>query len=344
MNAKILAECGQKVDFLESCKTSPLSIKNIINFFRKKKDFKNIAMNPVPDGMRLIRSYLLPPQGYFSILFNLVLFNIFLKHRLAKEYSQIIYYVPIDLICIFSELARQNVVYDCVRAFSEWGGYHDSLYQNERYLLSKCRFVLCDSYYIKEVHLPSLNNNVVPYQLIPPLETKKRFGKSKLPLTKIKRVGYFGSISMHVDVSVFEVLVRAGYEVVFWGVDDTCRVPLSVKLMGYISNQETLLSSLLENCEALILPYIGNLNGVYPAKLPLCFATGLPTFSTVFYDAKKMGDMVYLYNNHSCLLQQLRDFDYAAHTLRQEVIVSYLNSNSMKTYREKLCKVLISSN
>jgi hypothetical protein len=344
LNSTILSELGYEVDFLQSCKSSKFSFGKIFDLVKKKISRKNIdtVNNFIPKSINVISCKLLPPSGAVSLLINFIIFHLFLKPKLQKKYDTIIIYTPTDHVNFLATFKAKKVIYDCVRAFSEWGGYHASLYKNERSLLDSATVVLCDSFYLKDVHLPSISHNIEVFQLIPPIEVNKQPNQSISP--KIKTIGYFGSISDHIDIIVFNKLIANGYDVLFWGIDDLAILPNQVRKFGYIPDQNTLLSSLIKECDALIIPYNKPLNGVYPAKLSLSFCSGLPVFCSEFYDSLALSSLLYTYKSHDDLLKKLTIFNIKSHTKRNKKVDEFTLSLSIDNYKYKFKEIINAKN
>jgi hypothetical protein len=336
LNAKLLSEFGYSVDFLQGCKTSPFSFKSVYRFIRGKILHTNsFVSNKLPNGLKLLNCPLMPPMGVLSFILNYFIYKFFLRKKLCHFYDVVIYYVPIDLVHLHENNLYTKVFYDCVRAFAAWGGYHSSLYKNERYLASSCNFILCDSYYINDIYLSKLSSDIPRLHLLPPLEVNTIAALKNSHPTIIKKLAYFGTISEHVDITIFQKLIDEGYEILFWGVDDYKLLPSSIINMGYISDQNLLHQSISSSCDAIIIPYCRELNGVYPAKLSLSLATGLPVFCSKFYDSLKLSDLIYVYKDFDDLLQIIHLYTPNQHQKRLPEIKLFLDSISIANYYYK---------
>lgn len=339
LNTKILAKNGYKVDFLEGCKTSKMSLKKIIgllgeklrNFSVQKKD--NSLVKNARSDINVFSLFFLPPGGFFSSQINGLLFNIFHFRKLATNYDLILIYTPSDHVK-FLNVDDSYLIYDCVRAFSVWGGYHKSLYENEKLLFSKAHKVTCDSFYLKDIHLPELVEEGKISHLIPPLEVELTNYSYSLS-NDIKVIGYFGSVSDHIDITIFDKLLESGYEIHFWGVDDEGLLPEKVVNHGYVSDQKELFAQLSLYCCALIIPYKYVLDGVYPAKLAISLATRLPVFSSKFYDSKKLSNMLYVYDNMEGLLKTLNGYNIEEHNNKIEEINLFVEGIDIDSYTSR---------
>ncbi|MDI3428899.1 hypothetical protein QLG02_00955 [Aeromonas sp. V90_14] len=343
LNANILAELGYQVDFLQSCKTSRLGFSKIFYFLFLKliKGFgfnkKCIMHNVKNSNIRVITSNFLPPGGKLNLLCNRLVFMLLLGRKLHRKYDVVFYYVPIDILRFLERSEDTLVIYDCVRAFSQWGGYDERLYENEKELVDSADHILCDSYYLKEIHLPSIANSKEIEQLIPPVEVKRK--EFTTEYKRINKVGYFGSISEHIDVEVFFSLIEQGYEIYYWGGDESL-LPVEVNRMGYEADQNLLLQQIVDTCDALIIPYKGAMNGVYPAKLSISLSSGLPVYCSSFYDSNRLSDILYVYSSSNELLTMLSDFCPTSHQVKQIAADKFLNHLDITSYTRVLKRLL----
>ena len=343
LNATLLANSGYEVDFLQDCSTSKPSLENIKRRVLAKVFSRNLSVheNQCPSNVNLISCKFLPPYGFISKLINRMIFKYYLTKKISNSYELAIVYTPSDHVMFLNELTKGRIIYDCVRAFSNWGGYHDSLYKNEEKLLSISKAVICDSFYLQQVHINEINPNVRVIQILPPIEAMV-IDRKPIP-TKIKRIGYFGSISDHIDIKAFEVLLQFGCEVCFWGVDNENLLPESVLNFGYVSDQSQLMKDISDNCDALIIPYNKPLNGVYPAKLAISLMSGLPIFCSRFYDALELKDMLYIYDDLDCLIKMIHQYSLEEHRVKYTKSLDFIELLAMDRYKHRFFEVISES-
>ncbi|WP_338589234.1 hypothetical protein VXM60_13270 [Shewanella khirikhana] len=343
LNAHVLCDAGFEVDFIEGCKTSRFTLLKLFNhiFIKIKNTITRKAGNKLINNknirIRTLNSALLPPGGLLIGILNRVIFYFTIGKKLRNDYDVILVYVPTDHIK-FIKVDNSLIVYDCVRAFSKWGGYHRALYKNEIDLLNIADKIMCDSYYLKNIHLPSMLDGIVVDHIMPPAEVPLRGASPSV--TTINRIGYFGSISEHIDTNIFKSLINSGYEVFFWGLDDDNLLPDSVVNMGYVSGQEALLDSIIAECDAIIIPYIRELDGVFPAKLSLSLASGLPVFCSKFYDATLLSDMLYVYNDFNGLHKLLTQYSLQSHISKYHASKLFLEKSNLKVYKRKILDLI----
>ncbi|PSU01218.1 glycosyltransferase family protein [Photobacterium iliopiscarium] len=332
--AKILSESGYNVDFLESCKTSKLTFSNIFRVLKDKYNKyldKTSSFNEKLTGVRVIKSKQVPPF-VFSKIINKLLMHKYHKDIYNNKYDIIIIYVPVDIALFLKKDNYKYYVFDAIRAFSVWGGYSQALYHNEKAIYDKSDRLLCDSFFIKDVYL----KDYTVEHLITPISTISvdKFKNVK----KIRTITYFGSVSNHVDIELLNKLSNK-YKVLIWGsVDKNINISSNIQYMGYEKDQNKLINSIIEHSDAIIIPYIGNMDGVFPAKLIISLYSRLPVFSSTFYDSLKMNDSIYVYIDHSELYCMLENFNDEKFKLKIKSSSLFLDHISYDEYKYKLLK------
>lgn len=319
--AKLLAESGYQVDFLQGLKTSRISVKKLLNIILKNKCVEQ--ENPKAEHVHIETAIQIPPMRVSRII-NYILYKLFHNRIDCKHYDIVLSYVPVD-INFFINKSESTFVYDVIRAFKVWGGYTNSLYSNEDELLNVADKIICDSFYLKDKYLSSYNVQ----HLITPLD--KPILKHEKIVNKIKSIAYFGTVSSHVDTELLNCLGEK-YKVMVWGVLDSGLELENVEYMGYESDQTILMNDIVNNSDCIIIPYVGNMDGVFPAKLLMSLYSKLPIFSSSFYDTEKMNDMVYVYKNKEHLFQMIKDFEESQHNLKLIKINDFINGVSKKNY------------
>ncbi|MEM7888911.1 hypothetical protein Q4Q78_14590, partial [Morganella morganii] len=255
---------------------------------------------------------------------NYILYILFHKNIKKKKYDLIISYVPTD-ISIFILKKESYFIFDCVRAFSIWGGYSLSLYKNEQVVYNKYNKIICDSYFIKEVYLKKykVTQVITPLNFLPFIIYKNN-------PKKIKKICYFGSISKHIDLEIFNNLIKKGYLLYFWGqIDSDIKIPTEVINMGYETDQSKLANNIVAYSDAIIIPYSGNMDGVFPAKLLMSMSIEMPIFISNFYDSVKLKEFLYVYNNMEDLICKINNFninDYYERRIKMKNFMMKVNN------------------
>lgn len=113
----------------------------------------------------------------------------------------------------------------------------------------------------------------------------------------VKRACYFGGVNrQRINIDLVNALGRSGVEVWIIGPvrDSLPKLDGNIKLIPTVEHEK--LPELLAGCDCLILPY--NINeftdGIMPAKVFECFATGKPIISTPIKNLKKFSDIIAL--------------------------------------------------
>lgn len=336
LNSNLLASYGFNVDFLEACKTSEVTAVKLFALLSRfvsnqfSRGSRKSYVNNKSNSVNIISSRFLPPGGMSTFINNFI-FKFQLKKHLSKKYDLILIYVPSDHLK-FIDFEDSLVVYDCVRAFRVWGGYHKKLYLNEEFLANNADVVICDSFYIKNEYFKGFTETVKPIQLLPPIEVS--FSPSH-HTGQIKNIGYFGSISEHIDIDIFSTLLDNGYIVHFWGQDSDSLLPEGVIQHGYIEEQNELLDSIVRHCDSLVIPYKNIADGVYPAKLGISLASRLPVFCSSFYDSNFLIKLLYVYSNVHELLELIDRFNVESYTEKQKFVDAFLDDNKFVEYDQK---------
>ncbi|KAB1506384.1 hypothetical protein ACWU37_11210 [Photobacterium damselae subsp. damselae] len=305
-NAMLLVNMGFQVDYINGVKTSKPTLNKIFNKLKgvfKKREILS-TKNRSDERINIIPSYFIPPLGFFSKIINKIIYKMYYKDKLLNSYDVVIYYVPVDVYSDFNQICFYKI-YDCVRAFKSWGGYSQALYENEEKICKTVDKIICDSFFIKDRYL----SNFDVEQLIPYNEyNNKNILNHKSSI--ISRICYFGSVSDHIDVNLLNLLSEH-YQVHIWGkIDPSISLSNKIKYHGYISDQDKLFSEINENSDAILIPYIGNMDGVFPAKLISSFSLNIPVFTSKFYDSIKMNNILYVYEDYDSLISMLENFNY----------------------------------
>ena len=323
---------GFDVDFLEGMKTSKIGLQSLRRAWLNRRTSNNSRVNLLPNGLRIVSMKIMPPSRMSKSVNNFLFF--LQRTMLRKRYDLIVTFVPVDIVPWVRVYTKGVIWYDCVRAFKIWGGYSSALYENEKELIQAADIFTCDSFFIKEVYADSVVDGSSPNQIIPPFPDFDSIAPlSRKPI----RIGYFGSLGEHVDLNLFNILAQRGFELHYWGSDEP---PSFVKNHGYFELEETLLNSLVSTVDILLIPYLSNVDGVYPAKLNQALSTGLPVFSSRFYDSVRMSEFLYIYESDTNLINQLGDFDYVEWKNKNKKIKEVVVGNSLEDFEGALTAIL----
>lgn len=308
--ATYLSRMGYEVIFVEKITSSKFSVFKFLNImkrmiFKKAEYSQNNSDNTITEGIKPVNyGFVNPENGVFKI-FNQKKIEKLLKEN-GHEYDLVINYLPINTTrMILDKVNYKLLIYDCVRNFSEWGEYRSDIKKEETMLIKRVDKIFTDSYYLTD-KMMKYNKPVI--QFLPIANNRWREGCIKKKHNKIENIAYFGSIDKYIDIVALKKLSDKGYKIHIWGVQ-AINLGFEYIAHGYISDLKILAEQVSTFCDAIILPYQGNMNGVIPAKMLQCMATGMPIFITYFYDSIKLKEFVYLYKDHNDLLYKVENFN-----------------------------------
>lgn len=314
--ANYLAKSGNEIIFIENIVSSKFSFKKIIEKIRiklienknKKKDKK---IQKKDKKIQVYDMKVLNPQRIFQ-MYNHLKVRKLLK-KIGNKYDVILNYLPIETTdYIIGKCNYNSLIYDCVRDFSNWGGYPQNLKTYEEKLLKKSDFILTDSYYLKNKLLKKIENKNKLIQILPTLsiEEYEIYKESfKRETRRIQALTYFGSVNNHIDVELLNELSK-NYKVNIIGkIENNIKISDKIKIFKFTSNLEELAQTILNISDAIIIPYKGNMDGVIPAKLIQSLATGLPIYINDFYDSQVLKEHLYIYEKIIDLKELIEKFD-----------------------------------
>lgn len=319
--SEFLLRMGYNVLFLEHVPSSVASLGKVIEktsgLLESKRGGRLAGLNQErekPRGLFVVNANFLPPGN--------IVFDVINSRKIKQLFSDrdnlfdiVLVYLPISTsIEVLNRIKTRILVYDCVRDFLHWPGYQRNVGDLELRIAKSADLILTDSAFLcdtkKELYsdkrivrlYPSINESI-----------SRAFRVSELP-KEIKTIVYMGSISKHIDTGLFDVLHDAGYEVHFFGTSDI-PLPDHIECHGYYADIEKLASDVAKVADAMLINYQGNMDGVFPAKLLQCMATGLPVYCSSFYDSEQLQDLIYVYRSHDELLELLSNYSPSEHML-----------------------------
>jgi hypothetical protein len=135
------------------------------------------------------------------------------------------------------------------------------------------------------------------------------------PVTKVKRLCYFGAISHRLDFSIMQELAAGGYEILLLGPYRATEVKQkelhpNIECRPPVPYEEV--PAQLRDVDAILLPYkIDHAfnRGTHLAKMYECFATGKPILSTPLACMLPYGELVYFGRSSSDFLGILAQLD-----------------------------------
>ncbi len=329
--ARHLVKNGYEVHFVQGIISSAFNLKKffhkLFGLLSKRSDAPRI---PLDDGVTLIRSPFVNPQGGIFHAFNAFRLKKFLQ-IIDNEYDLVINYLPISTTNeVIKEIDYTTLIYDCVRDFSNWGGYPQNLPKIEHDLILNSDAVLVDSYYLYD-KLSGRYPDVKIVQILPMLkEGQADIFKRGKPPKAIKNIAYIGQISSHIDLSVLEALVTVKQVTFHLFGSSNLKLDFDFINHGFMTDPKELAREVLKHVDAIIIPYKGNMDGVIPAKLFECLATSLPVFVSDFYDARKLSRMLRVYTSTGELLSQIDAYTEMDQITRNDKSKAYLGNHAAK--------------
>ena len=149
MLAKWFSEYGYEVIFVEGIMSSSFSLRKLWRRLKKDRgDRKNIKNNT--GDIRVYTSPLINP--------NRGVFEVYNKYKIRKMLKEIpcscelvVSYLPIRTANeILNHINFKALIYYCVRAFENWGGYPKDLLKQESELSRNANRIWVDSFYLKK--------------------------------------------------------------------------------------------------------------------------------------------------------------------------------------------------
>lgn len=321
-----LEENNYDVYFVEKIPSSNFSFKKL------KSALKNRANNklevPSKGVKRYKTSFFNPHKGILK-KYNKVKTKKIIK-EVGNDFDIVITYLPINTTFLFlNEIKYKFLIYDCVRDFTNWGGYSKDIAKIEEELSKKVDLILTDSYYLTNKYK---NYKYKTVQILPTIDTESVNILTKAIIKKqIKKIVYFGAVGQHINYNIFNKLSTLDYEVhIIGNVDLDIQEKLSKKIVshGFVNDLQELSRKIISIADAIIIPYKGDMNGVIPAKLMQCISTGLPIYINEFYDSLALDDLLYIYRDETELVKLLSQYSIGNHYNRNIKMKEYFEKNS----------------
>ena len=335
--ATYLSQIGFEVFFVERIMSSKFSVSKVLSTLQRKIARKTIdnqkKVNPLPKNVKIINcGFVNPEPGIFKRI-NLYKIEKLIK-ELGTEFDLVINYLPVNTTeMIIDRVKYRKLIYDCVRNFEGWGGYRNTIVEDELRLIDRSDMIFTDSFFLTDKMLLHKKDVV---QFLPIANTLWISGCRKKKVSEIKKIAYFGTIGTHIDVDVLHSLVTNNYELHFWGASDIT-IKCNYINHGYVGDLKVLAEEITSTCDAIVLPYTGNMDGVIPAKMLQCLSTELPVYISEFYDSKKMDDYVYLFKDTCDLINKIKNFDKEKHIAKtmktRQLIEEITESKQIEQFR-----------
>lgn len=332
--ADYLNQLGYEVIFIESITSSKFEFKKLYRriyskFNKNKKKIKNPT-----NGIKVCNYRFINPMNGIFLKINKMKVN-HLIDKIGEDVDIVINYLPINTTeLIIKKLNYKKLIYDCVRDFSNWGGYSSDIESIEKRLVQKSDIILTDSYYLTDkIKNKYLSKNNV--QLLPTVNRDLLEVLNKCKIKKeIKNIVYFGQLGDHIDIECLKKLSEQGYNIHIIG-DISVKLDFSYKFHGFFSDLIDLGERLTKFADAIIIPYVGNMDGVIPAKIMQSLATNLPVFISDFFDSRRLKEYLYVYKDIDNLIITLNNFDIINHMKKNNKTKAFVMDNLTENQFEK---------
>lgn len=316
-----LKEMNYDVYFIEAIPSSKFSFKKVL--LRLFKIFNKKTNVNIEKNVKVFNGKFLTPDKIFTKYNNKKINKLF--EKIPKSYDIVVNYLPISTTYnILSNISYDFLIYDCVRDFENWGGYPSNVNYYENKIIEKSNIVLTDSFY--------LTNKKNGVQFLPSL-TRKQYDvfKNNIKPDKIKNIVYFGQIDKHIDIDILKKL-SSNYNIHLIG-NSNIKLNFPYISHGFISDKEKLAIE-ISKCDAIIIPYKGNMDGVIPAKLVESLASNLPVFISPFYDSEKLNKYCYVYHNYDELLDLIRNYKKEQKEYPEDIILDNLEDIQYERFKK----------
>jgi len=243
---------------------------------------------PVPEGVRIARPFVLPSTNAFFDRCNRALVRRWIRKRrdeLAAGVDIIVTYTASSAGMAFVEMVpHRRLVYECTDNFAAVEGVPRSYLQREAMLLARADLTIVPSMPLAERHglvarrIEVLPHGVAVERFLPDDRADDR------PVDRPVTLIYYGHMHrQHFDFPLVDGIARArpDWRVKLVGpVINEWKWPPNVEVMGAQAHER--LREFILASDVILLPYMINdyTRCVLPAKTFECLATGLPIVAT----------------------------------------------------------------
>lgn len=297
--AAAFAAEGAEVFFIENTGFRDFRLSDLTRILSRLARFltrRPRMASPPPKGVRIFTPLVLPPTRSLFRAVNSVYLLPFLMRRLRrrglKPGAVVFAYLPTATTLTLIELVHPSqVVYDCVDNFAGHPTPPPDLRATEDALLRRAAAVLTTARTLfddkaarhKNVHL--IHHG-----------TDAAFLGTPRPRGPVRSLCYFGTVWSALDYDAIRGLADSGFEVTLAGPvkEPPPELPPGVRFAPALPHAR--LPGFLKSFDALLLPYRRSEynNGVVPAKLYECMATGKPVLSAALPSLMEFSDLLYL--------------------------------------------------
>lgn len=304
-------------------------MKRVLGRLMGNSRMAGLAAQKIPDGVELIAPITLPDVGEFAQFLNRRFFIPQLVMRLKQKISSgsliLIHTLPIHAAIALQKHLKPNIsVYRCVYDWAQDPYSRRKLAEIE--LLQEVDIVWADcDYNLQRVQVVRPDATLMPPAVDLSLFTAVTYTRSGLPKPLCV---YFGTIALSIDMELLAEISQR----YFLRLIGPVRAPLDnlaakTEIVGPVSHKQ--IPDLIRDADVLLLPYNArpHMQGVIPAKLFECLATGKAIVATNLTTIDRYRDLVYLCNGHEAVFKAIESSQNEDKTLvSQRIAVAQTNS------------------
>jgi len=297
-------------------------------------------------NLTVINPLVAPPQGRLYRSLNRRVF----VPKLSKQIREILGEVDLAMVYLPSRttldllksLRPRQVIYECVANFGGHPGAPRDFAAIEHELLEMSDAVVCDSEYLYEKMSKKHMNTYKIHQGVDielwDYGDEPQFDRAQ----RYDTICYFGTLDERMDWVVIEAFLDARIEVVLVG-EAKVRLPKGVTFLGPVENRK--LPSVVRRYDAFIIPYKSTkfADGIIPAKLFECFATGKPILASPLPFTQEYQGLIYVCKTPPEFIETFRSLPATEtqeiRAMRREVA----RRNSTSAAYAKLMRIIMSN-
>lgn len=331
---------GWEIDYIENSYFRNPRWKDLfrlVNKLKKNSMVQSEGENELPNGVTIIPPKVLPPNGLLFRLINRRICVPRLLKKLNRHYDMIIIYMPSYTTKILMESITSDwIIFDCVANFEGHPNKPKDYQKIESEILCRANMVLTDSSFLYK-KLEKKHPKV--YQLHHGVQIKKFHSNYDSPLKSYRRICFFGGIDERIDWDAIKVLSDSGYLVTLIG---PCKVkiPINVEIKPAM-NMKSLSKEILKY-DAFIIPYKISeyTEGIIPAKIYECLATGKPVLTASLPSVYAIKDLLYICQNSSEYVDYMRNLQVTESSAiirkRKEYALTQSSDHNFKVLKRQI--------
>jgi hypothetical protein len=320
--ARAFAAQGAEVFFVENTGFRGLRPSDARRVAARLANLGRGAPAVPPSDVRVLAPAVLPPTAAAFRALNAAWFLPRLAARLRaaglRPGATVFAYLPTaTTLALLELLAPGRVVYDCVDNFSGHPSPPADLADTEAALRARADLVLTTSRTLYDAHRPHHPN----VHLVHHGASEAFLGEPR-PRAPLRRLCYFGTVWGALDYAALAALAEAGHAVTLAGPVKEPPPPLPGNVAFVPPMPHAALPAFLRGFDGLLLPYAATAynQGVVPAKLYECLATGKPVLAAALPSLREHADLLYLAErseDYPALARRAGEEDDAADSARR---------------------------